>query len=290
MKDKFSNLLADLGEAQLAFLLWLAALEDGILLKQRNSQHHEMFSQVKTCCLFIGYPRSGHSLISSLIDAHPNALISHRLDALQHFEDGLALNDIFLLMLQNSQRFARRGRKLTRYQYHIPGQWQGRFRVLHTIGDQEGRLTTERLGNNPDLLDDLMNIPQARMKFIHVVRNPFDNISSWAARTKQSLEATTGRYFELCKTVRSIKQNLVSGHLLEIHHAAFLGNPKAKLKALCQFLDLDPEPGYVEACVAIVYPQPHRTRHYHKWPADLVNFVEDEMKQFDFLEAYTFHD
>ncbi len=35
------------------------------------------FSKVHTFVLFVGYPRSGHSLIGSMIDAHPNAIIAH---------------------------------------------------------------------------------------------------------------------------------------------------------------------------------------------------------------------
>ncbi len=34
-------------------------------------------------CMFIGYPRSGHSLIGSLLDAHPNIIISHELNVLK---------------------------------------------------------------------------------------------------------------------------------------------------------------------------------------------------------------
>ena len=33
--------------------------------------------------MFIGYPRSGHSLIGSLLDVHPNAIVAHELDALK---------------------------------------------------------------------------------------------------------------------------------------------------------------------------------------------------------------
>jgi hypothetical protein len=35
------------------------------------------FSNVRTFILFVGYPRSGHSLIGSIMDAHPNIIIAH---------------------------------------------------------------------------------------------------------------------------------------------------------------------------------------------------------------------
>jgi hypothetical protein len=43
------------------------------------------FSSVRTFVLFVGYPRSGHSLIGSIMDAHPNIIIAHEvLAALRH--------------------------------------------------------------------------------------------------------------------------------------------------------------------------------------------------------------
>ena len=41
-----------------------------------------LLDDVKTLCLFIGYQRSGHSLVGSLLDAHPRMAIAHELDAL----------------------------------------------------------------------------------------------------------------------------------------------------------------------------------------------------------------
>ena len=41
------------------------------------------FEKLQAYCMFIGYPRSGHSLVGSLLDAHPNIIIAHELNALQ---------------------------------------------------------------------------------------------------------------------------------------------------------------------------------------------------------------
>jgi hypothetical protein len=49
----------------------------------RGSRDRRMFEQIEAC-LFIGYPRSGHSLIGSLIDAHPHAALGHELDLLKY--------------------------------------------------------------------------------------------------------------------------------------------------------------------------------------------------------------
>lgn len=39
-------------------------------------------SKIHTFVLFVGYPRSGHSLIGSIMDAHPNVIIAHEVKQL----------------------------------------------------------------------------------------------------------------------------------------------------------------------------------------------------------------
>ena len=49
----------------------------------KGRENREIFDNVQTYCMFIRYLRSGHSLIASLLDAHPNAIATHELDALK---------------------------------------------------------------------------------------------------------------------------------------------------------------------------------------------------------------
>src|SRR5262245_36859172 len=64
------------------------------------------FAAVETFCLFVGYPRSGHSIIGSLLDAHPNAIIADELDALKYVQAGFNQNQLFYLLLRNSRQSA----------------------------------------------------------------------------------------------------------------------------------------------------------------------------------------
>ena len=47
-----------------------------------------MFETIQLYCMFVGYPRSGHSLVGTLLDAHPDIVIAHELDALRHIRAG----------------------------------------------------------------------------------------------------------------------------------------------------------------------------------------------------------
>ena len=96
---------------------------------------HEVFDGVQTFLMFIGYPRSGHTLISSLLDAHPNAIIANEFDAISEWKKWETTNKnkyfLFDQLYQNSKQEAETGyRSATvphRYNYSVPGQWQGTF-------------------------------------------------------------------------------------------------------------------------------------------------------------------
>src|SRR4051812_27120158 len=70
----------------------------------RGRKNRKLFDGVRKYCMFIGYPRSGHSLIGSLLDAHSNAIIAHELDALKFIGAGCDKNQLYQLLLDNSRR------------------------------------------------------------------------------------------------------------------------------------------------------------------------------------------
>jgi hypothetical protein len=98
-----------------------------------------VWDKVKLVVLFIGYERSGHSLIASLLDAHPNIIIAdemHSIKTWQSFpKEDKTRNNYFQALYSNSYKQAQRGERSTQncistlggYKYEVPNQWQGRF-------------------------------------------------------------------------------------------------------------------------------------------------------------------
>ena len=107
------------------------------------------FQNVDKYCMFIGYPRSGHSLVGSLLDAHPNIIIAHELNALNFVDMGFNQQQIYYLILKNSRKLATQGRESSGYSYEVHHQWQGKFRELKVIGDKKGGDSTSKLRYNP---------------------------------------------------------------------------------------------------------------------------------------------
>ncbi len=273
----------------LAGKVGITTLWDRLRLKFGASKHEASFKNIETCCFFIGYPRSGHSIISSVMDAHPNCLIAHRMDSIRYFEMGYKLLDIFYLMLRNSERFGKSNRKLTAYEYNIPNQWQGRFSTLKVIGDQEGKWSTLRLANRPEVLEKLLQIKTVKLRFIHVIRNPFDNISTWALRTADDIDSRTLKYFDLVEKVASIQKHLAPEQILNIRHEEFIKEPEKWIKTIFNFIDLEIDTPFIKDCTSIIFQKENKSRNKVKWSLESIEKVENKMKEYPFFDGYSFH-
>ena len=268
---------------------YLKAYYQGI--KNRNT-----FKNVDAFCLFIGYQRSGHSIVGSLLDAHPNVAIAHELNILKYFEAGYTQQQIYYLLWQNAQEFSEAGRQWSGYSYQVPNQWQGKVQTLKVIGDKKGALTAIKLSSNPklfELMQKKLNVP---IKFVHVVRNPYDNIATmfrkkdWKHRKADNLEGTINNYFELCKNIDSIKQIVPTQQIFDLKHETLIANPKQSLKDLCNFFGLETANVYLENCASIVFKSPHQSRTSIEWSDELIELVKSEIDKFSFLNGYSYKD
>lgn len=254
----------------------------------------ELYSEVETYCMFVGTPRSGHSLVGAFVDAHPDAVVAHEQNALKYVQAGFDRERLFHLLIENSRASARDGRREGAYSYAVPGQWQGRHRRLRVIGDKKGGASSRRLARTPGLLGRLRSTVGVPIRIIHVVRNPFDNIATMAlqsaARGTVDLSADADHFFERCEGVARLEDDLAPGELYRTTHEEFVADPKAGLEALLRWLGLDPEPDHVSACVATVRPSPHRSRHKVGWPPEVRRDVERRALGFPFLTGYSFED
>ena len=77
----------------------------------RGYKNRRLFKDVDTYFMFIGYIRSGHSLVGALLDALPNIVCGHELGVLKYVYAGYSRTQNYYLLLENSRRFAQEGRK-----------------------------------------------------------------------------------------------------------------------------------------------------------------------------------
>ena len=250
---------------------------------------HRSFDQLRALCLFIGYPRSGHSIVGALLDAHPEMAIAHEQGLFRLLWAGFGPRSINALLLHNSRVQARRGRRVGQYSYSVEGQWQGRFTTLRVIGDKHAEGATLRLQARPWLLGRLRDRYHLDIRFVHVVRNPFDTISTiFRMSPKRSLVDSIEHYFSLCGTVSWLKREIDGAELFELRHESFVVAPKDSLVRLCRFLGVDAPDDYADACAGIVHRRPHRSRELTPWDEAAVALVRSRMDGFEFLKGYGF--
>src|SRR5262245_32956253 len=121
------------------FLSWAREGVYQIIQTTRSARlrrrHRADFDRVERFCLFVGYPRSGHSIVGAMLNAHRDAVISHELIVPPLILRGCGRDELFARILARAEWFNMRGNRAN-YDYRIRHQWQGRFATLRVIGDK----------------------------------------------------------------------------------------------------------------------------------------------------------
>lgn len=258
--------------------------------RRDRREHPADFGDLRAYVLFIGYPRSGHSLVGSLLDAHARMVVAHEADALAWVGDGFTREEIFHLLLRNAREFTEKGREWTDYKYEVPGQHHGTFTRLHIIGDKKGQGTANQLRTRPELLDRARGVLGLPIKLVHVLRNPFDNISTIAAREKIPLEAASDMYFALADTVEATRGRVPPADWIDLRHEDVIARPRESVRRLVAFLGEEAPDAYVEACASIVFPSPNQSRRKAAWTPALLEATQARIDARPALAGYRFSD
>jgi len=194
-----------------------------------------------TFVLFLASPRSGHSLIGSLLDAHPNAMIANEADIFGVYArdpSHQTRSTLFNRLINNSLSCGIAGRFQTGYDYTVPGAYTGQWRCrIDVIGDKKGgKLATEILQDiELDRFGQFVDTLQtSTLKVIVVLTND----GGTARRAAQRLHNMT----RLPKNVEL--------QTIEVDH--FACSPREQLARLCSFLGLYPHEEFLTAAAARV--------------------------------------
>lgn len=243
--------------------------------------------------LFVGYPRSGHSLVGSLLDAHPEIAIAHELDVMRFMFGGFGRNKILTLLRENATRLARVGRRWGPYDYRVSGQWQGRTRRLRVIGDKKGGATTTRIAANPASLDRLIDHIALPVRAIHVVRHPLDNVASIARRHYPDAVDPTAmairRFSGLARANAAIVGRL-GDRIITVRLEDLIAAPAPTMQRLASFVGVTAGNDWLAAAGAIVKAPARRSRDRTDWLDEHRADIGALIQAIDFLRGYTLDD
>lgn len=245
--------------------------------------------------MFIGYPRSGHSLVGSIIDAHPNACISHEMDALATYKKFASATDFFREIQDLSATQAQNGRISYGYSYQFDTLSAGKTEVLQLIGDKKGSGTTQQLIKDIDALKAFTAFVQLPLKIIHVTRNPFDIITTKAGyKDLKNVPITTAGIAESTAVISAearMNQQLIDTGLYDIYsfsHEALVENPAGTLLPLFNFLDLEINTSFIEQISKNLFGQVHQSRKKHAWSTAEIQLVNDSIIQLPIFSNYSY--
>jgi hypothetical protein len=257
-------------------------------------RHRSLFDHLTRFCLFIGHGRSGSTLVGALLNAHPSVVMSNELDVLEYVKLDLTREQLFNLIYYMSRRQVRRGSPGGGgYSYAVPGQWQGRHRVVRVIGDRRAGSTAIQLFRQPGLLPRLQDTARIPLSFVCVVRNPFDTIATTFRKTTRlanespddHMRRQIARYFERWTAIARVVEQSGKDSVAFVFHEALAADPSGVLSQLCAFLDIGADAAYLADCASIVRRDPHITRTSIDWPPHLVELVRHEMAEVPWLRG-----
>jgi SAM-dependent methyltransferase len=264
----------------------VADLHLSVWSRWTRTRYRADFDRVKAFCMFIGYPRSGHSMVGAMLNAHRHAVIAHELQIHPLILAGCDRNTLYARLLARAAWFNLRG-NTSNYSYQVPNQWQGRFERLEVLGNKRGGSASLAIGEHPDLLDRLAATVAVPLRLVHVVRNPFDNIAAISLWHRLSLDDAIAFYFLHCQTTGNL--SLPPGATLTtLHHEALLGAPETVLSGLCEFLGLAADPQYLEDCASVTSERLSYTRRRVPWTARQIADVQRRAAAYPFLSHYVF--
>ena len=246
------------------------------------------FRDIECFCFLIGYPRSGSTLLGSLLNAHPEMVIAHEVDALRYVRPGLTRNQLFAMILDRDREFDHIGRRWHGFDYAVSGPAQDGFGRFRVIGDKHAGPAARRLHGDPQLLGRVRSLVGVPIRVIHLVRNPFDNIASMAHNHGRPISTITGQYRRQGRAVDEVRGRLAVDELLDIRYETIATDPAASVRDICHFIGLEASVEYVEACSALVDPAGRRGRDRFEWSSSERSEVEELIASRQQLAGYTF--
>lgn len=253
-----------------------------------------MFGRVESFCLFAGYTRSGHSLVGTILDAHPNVVVAHEGQIFEADQTGVLTGELryrdreelYRYLTASSARHRAKGRRGRRRDAPFPliaGASNGVFTDLRVIGVKRGQEPPMAWEKNPAIVDELEALVGVPVRLLHVYRNPWDNISSMARTRDRVAVRAASSYFRAARTMQAIKQRFDT---YDLALEDLIAGPVDEIGALLDHFGLERDEDFLAKAAAAVDESPNASRHEQVWSDADTEFVVTRKRDIPWLERY----
>ena len=276
----------------------------------------QVITGIEKFVLFVGNIITGHTMIASLMDAHPNMIVSNEYllinKVFQSRTEWLKnKTSLFNKLYEHSWRESHNG--MTSISKALSGahygvgiisnySWHGMYRNLKVIGDKCGKYIVSLYQQDPTHFRQLLKQLSDTLQ-IPMIRNPYDAVATkclGSVTTQQPTE--TNKYnnptclkrimtafFSVEDWVMRMKNDAeLNLNVLDIHNADYVKFPVETVRKVCEFFEVDCPEGYLQACKEKAYSSTRKTRKLVAWPKELVKDFDRAMKKFPFLQRYSY--
>ncbi len=247
------------------------------------------YRRLRTFCMFVGYPRTGHTLLRTLLDAHPEMALANEVHVLGKVMSGLTQGQLFDTILRNNRNFGTvlRG-AWAGYEYHVPNQWGGRFTRLRVIGDKDAGRTANTVRQRPKCLVELKRAISLPVRFIHLMRNPYDVIATMSVKDKRPLSGSIHSFTVRCQGVARLKKEVDHADIIDVRLESLISEPERILEGACRFLGVECMDDYLRDCASVVFDAPRITRGLVAWRGSDLAKVKELIGKYAWFRGYTF--
>jgi len=103
------------------------------------------------------------------------------------------------------------------------------------------------------------------------------------------LDENIRQYFYWAKGSNKAREAF-PGQVIDSPSMETVKHPAATLRKICAFLEITCSEEYIQDCAATVDPVPSITRDFVEWSKEQKERVYEQMKEFSFLEGYSYDD
>lgn len=212
------------------------------------------FSTLQYYVVFMRYKRSGSALLANLLDAHPNAIFVRNEELYGKYDKYGSPKKIYNHLYNSSKRYRNKPFSANGYKYPIDG--VGYVENPLVIGHKSSTRRYLPVANSQKRLDEFQRAVDLPLKFLHLVRNPYDQVNArWQQKEFRRIKAPVD---ELIAHVReqtqgNAKMRAMAEDYHQVHYEDLQQHTVSTVAAVCDFLTIPVLSKHLAACKELVY-------------------------------------